>query len=174
MKKSKKYLSIILLSCLFLCTTQFTVYATDYVLSGGGYYTSRVTITNNMLTFSSYFSPAQSAWNNATSRVNITTGLWSNNTIDSYDISDSYWGLNGISSTSFYIVINSVKNTSSTAQSVIVHELGHVFNLADNNNILLATVPIMSNYRDRTVVKTPTSIDIAGVNASYNISGNKY
>lgn len=160
-----------MLLCIFLCSMQVTVSAASYILSGNGFYTSNIYIRNNLpSSYSSHLSPSINAWNYATSKVNISTSSVSESYINALTLSDSVYGLNGISSSYFFILINSNKCTSSNTQSVIVHEFGHVFNLADNNNLALSIVPIMSNYRDRTVVKTPTSIDIEGVNASYNNS----
>lgn len=167
MKRFKKILSVILLSSLFLCTMQSAVFA--YVLEGFGHYSSYFSVENNLTSFSSNWGSSRNAWNNACSKVNISTGITYGevHSIDQYVISDSYYGMTAMLGNDFFITINSNKCTTANVQSVIVHELGHILNLNDNNNILVYPVPIMSNYRNREVVKTPQPDDIAGVNISY-------
>ena len=119
-----------------------------------------------MTTYSSYWHVSRNAWNSAFSRKNITTGtppFGEIHIIQDHIVSDTYYGITAQNSINFVITINSSVCTAVTIQSVIVHELGYVLNL-DENNALLAIV-LMGQLRDRTVVKTPQADDIAGVEA---------
>lgn len=174
--KIKKSLSIILFLCLFLATVQGTAYAANYVLLGFGQSTATFNVNpTGMSLYSSYVVPAINSWNNASSKVHMSINyLDANHTVSEIAAADTWYGVTtqgGIlpsgRTTTFAIRINTNTSTSSTVQSTIAHELGHVLNLDDIYNIVAPNNMLMNNYRDRTLIKTPQTDDIAGVNASY-------
>lgn len=174
MKKLKKFISVILLSCLFLCTIQGTVFASNYILSGTGHNTASVSVNSiGMSIYKSYWYSSRDAWNNSCYKVNLSdTYTETNHRIDEMPFPDAWYGLTlktpaGSRCTDFQILINTQTCTSSIVQSTIVHELGHVLNLGDNDLVVSPNNSIMNRYRDRTILKTPTSDDVAGVMATY-------
>ena len=115
-----------------------------------------------------------SAWNDSAAGVNIniiTTGI-SDFEVYVAPIAENCFGAtyavemdNNGNLEDAFIVLNTNMTTTNIAQSVMVHEIGHLLWLADNPAQTVRT--IMSYERDRTVMILPQKFDIYNVYYRY-------
>ena len=130
-------------------------------------------------TWNTAMTQARTNWHNATSKILFYTSANSNNTIQALALDATYYGVmiplsvSGSTLNTFRIRLNSTTIINDAAsgylgnfiQSVLVHELGHTIWLADNPPT--SSSSIMSYSRNRNTMTSPSSYDIANVNAKY-------
>ena len=120
------------------------------------------------------------AWSNIDGiNISITAGTENKFYVSSY--ADAWYWLttimhDGEDITKYTIKINSGKidsdfpsNKYKAARSVFAHELGHVLGLDDLGGYENVNISIMKHNRDRTVVYTPTGLDIHRVRLLYDL-----
>lgn len=185
MKSKLLKLSTLFVIILTLILTQ-TAFA--YTLMPDGYYTQNV-VTNNVtyvsptlpVIYKNSIADAASAWNNSSSKRKISFNTGSNY-IKAISYSDTFYGqyvplesnTNSTNrTTKFEIHINTrILDNSPPGyiQSVVCHEMGHSFGLNECNQVFPDTVTfpkIMDQNRDRSMIRTPQSDDVSGVNTYY-------
>lgn len=159
-----------------------TVYAANYRFNPERYASKNAYIQDIMdnTQFHQYLSAACTYWTQSAANVSIweTYGssynqIRTNTTSSSTREGDTYPYTAPDGSTAFFIDLytsnilrNNTRNSSNYNEAAIVHEIGHIFGLADLN-YLDTHQAIMSYYNDRYVRYTPQPADIEGVNKLY-------
>ncbi len=116
------------------------------------------------------------SWNTL-ANVSIMKDPWSQNYILASQYLDEWYGIEIPTPSSGYItsfiiklntrtIADNATNFSNFAQSVLVHELGHVFWLKDNPGTTSSS--IMKYSRNRNLMILPQQYDINNVNAKYD------
>lgn len=132
------------------------------------------------MTYSSAIAQGIRRWND-TDLFSITYGADTDNTITTTSSSESWYGITDITYkgtvvTKYAITINKTKISSAASSStyvlsigisVVSHEFGHVFGLADITDTTNTTISIMNSARDRTTLLGPTTRDVNLLKAIY-------
>lgn len=176
-KACRKIVAMVITCILFTSLFTSTAYAAQYIYYDGGLSSATVDVENR-LSYYGVFSYCIGKWNSMCTPVSITQVPGSGH---SYCIDGQYddtwyglytpqnrqfvfWGRAG----KFKIELNrsTLVNESDTCRkSVLVHEFGHAFCLADNPSS--GNSSIMNYDRNRNYLTWPTNNDIAGVNNAY-------
>ena len=146
----------------------------NYGLSGKQILLTLANSTAQNSTWKPIIEASVSAWNNTGIGINITTSTIEKSKYEVYvnSVNETWYGATYADSvdstgrlTKAHIVLNTNRLTTDTAQSTLVHEIGHLFWLRDNPSATENT--IMSYNRDRTTMRIPQIFDIYNVKYRY-------